>query len=153
MAAAGDELLCGIGSETTILGAQELREAVKLSLDKLGPKEKVLIIPPVRTTVWATAPAASFAMLSVCVSLLVQDFTRAHSQAGIITKLVYEYYGDKVKDILPALGSHVRPTHTDARYAACVPDVVGVVAAGRALHCTGSNVHLGHRQDVRRCAA
>lgn len=48
MAAAGDELLCGIGSETTILGAQELREAVKLSLDKLGPKEKVLIIPPVR---------------------------------------------------------------------------------------------------------
>jgi hypothetical protein len=40
--------------------------------------------------------------------LLLQDFTRAHSQAGIITKLVYEYYGDKVKDILPALGSHVR---------------------------------------------
>lgn len=65
MAAAGDELLCGIGSETTILGAQELREAVKLSLDKLGPKEKVLIIPPVRTTAWATAPVASFAILSV----------------------------------------------------------------------------------------
>jgi nickel-dependent lactate racemase len=82
MTDAADELLCGIGGESTVLGAQELREAVKVALDKLGPKEKVLIIPP--------------------------DFTRAHSQAGIITKLVYEYYGDKVKDILPALGSHVR---------------------------------------------
>ena len=51
MAAADDELLCGIGGETTVLGAQELREAVKLALDKLGPKEKVLIIPPVRTFV------------------------------------------------------------------------------------------------------
>ena len=45
----------------------------------------------------------------------VQDFTRAHSQAGIITKLVYEYYGDKVKDILPALGSHVRSALTAMR--------------------------------------
>ena len=44
-----------------------------------------------------------------------QDFTRAHSQAGIVTKLVYEYYGDRVKDILPALGSHVRPTPATLR--------------------------------------
>jgi hypothetical protein len=56
MAAAGDELLCGIGGETTVLGAQELREAVKIALDKLGPKEKVLIVPPVSTCVLATAP-------------------------------------------------------------------------------------------------
>ena len=45
---ADDELLAGIGSETSILGAQELREAVKLTLDKLGPRERVLIVPPVR---------------------------------------------------------------------------------------------------------
>ena len=44
---ADDELLAGIGSETSILGAQELREAVKLTLDKLGPRERVLIVPPV----------------------------------------------------------------------------------------------------------
>jgi hypothetical protein len=37
-----DELLAGIGSETAVLGAQELREAIKLTLDKLGPKERVL---------------------------------------------------------------------------------------------------------------
>jgi nickel-dependent lactate racemase len=52
----------------------------------------------------------------------LQDFTRAHSQAGIITKLVYEYYGDKVKDILPALGSHVRScSHCDARTTQLLP--------------------------------
>jgi len=46
---ADDELLAGIGSETSILGAQkELCEAVKLTLDKLGPRERVLIVPPVR---------------------------------------------------------------------------------------------------------
>ena len=109
MAAADDELLAGIGGETTILGAQELREAVKLTLDKLGPKEKVLIIPPVRTDYClGHSPAAAVATLSASACHCVQDFTRAHSQAGIVTKLVYEYYGDKVKDILPALGSHVR---------------------------------------------
>jgi hypothetical protein len=55
-----DELLCGIGGESTVLGAQELREAVKVALDKLGPKEKVLIIPPVRDGCRSNAHAAAF---------------------------------------------------------------------------------------------
>ncbi|MCK5852416.1 DUF2088 domain-containing protein, partial [bacterium] len=43
-------------------------------------KKKILIIPP--------------------------DFTRYHSRAGEITEYAYQFYGDKVTDILPALGTH-----------------------------------------------
>ena len=45
--AMADELLA-VGGETAILGVAELREAIKTTLDKLGPRERVLIIPPVR---------------------------------------------------------------------------------------------------------
>jgi len=62
------------------LSEDELRGHIKELLDSLGPKEKVLVVPP--------------------------DYTRAHSQAGLITKLIYEYYGEKLTDVLPALGSH-----------------------------------------------
>jgi hypothetical protein len=130
-----DELLAGIGSETAVLGAQELREAIKLTLDKLGPKERVLIVPPVRRVALHFAhtagehdvPCSSDAALrpccSRCLAARLQDFTRAHSQAGIITKLVYEYYGDKVKDILPALGSHVRSLPRSCLPRSCLPRI------------------------------
>ena len=45
---AGDELLCGIGSETSSLDVPALRAAVQTTLDGLGPRERVLIVPPVR---------------------------------------------------------------------------------------------------------
>ena len=54
-----DELLAGIGSETAVLGAEELREAIKVTLDKLGPKERVLIVPPVRPSFTSNAPVGS----------------------------------------------------------------------------------------------
>ena len=34
------------------------------------------------------------------------DFTRFHSQAGRLTRLTYDFYGQKLTDILPALGTH-----------------------------------------------
>ncbi len=34
------------------------------------------------------------------------DFTRMHSQSGVLTELAWQYYGDKLVDILPALGTH-----------------------------------------------
>ena len=34
------------------------------------------------------------------------DFTRFHSRAGDITTLIYNYYKENLKDILPALGTH-----------------------------------------------
>jgi nickel-dependent lactate racemase len=68
------------GSTGTAIGAERLEELIFSSLEKLGPKNKVLIIPP--------------------------DFTRFHSKAGEITVLIHKFYGDKVSDILPALGTH-----------------------------------------------
>jgi len=60
--------------------SEEIKEIVFATLDKLGPRKKVLAIPP--------------------------DFTRFHSRAGELTRYVYEYYGDCLTDILPALGTH-----------------------------------------------
>ena len=34
------------------------------------------------------------------------DFTRMHSQSGVLTELAWQYYGDKLVDVLPALGTH-----------------------------------------------
>ena len=68
------------GSETTVIGHEDLERGVYSALEKLGKREKVLVVPP--------------------------DFTRFHSRAGDITSLIYNYYKDKLKDILPALGTH-----------------------------------------------
>lgn len=68
------------GSANTELSFEELRKGLYEALDKLGLKHKVLVVPP--------------------------DFTRFHSQAGLLTEMVWEYYGNAVTDILPALGTH-----------------------------------------------
>jgi len=75
------------GSVNTSLSIDELRKGVYEALDQLGPKRKVLLVPP--------------------------DFTRFHSQAGTLTEMVWEYYGDAVTDILPALGTHAAMSDTE----------------------------------------
>lgn len=55
-------------------------EGLYSALEKLGPRKKVLVVPP--------------------------DFTRLHSRAGDLTILIYNYYKEALKDILPALGTH-----------------------------------------------
>jgi nickel-dependent lactate racemase len=72
------------GSESDILTPQDLQEGVRRALDQLGAKNKVLAIPP--------------------------DFTRFHSFAGTLTNLIYKYYGAKLTDVLPALGTHTAMT-------------------------------------------
>src|SRR5690554_7367574 len=72
------------GSENEELSSNDLRTALHEALDKLGKRQKVLAIPP--------------------------DYTRLHSKAGEITAHAWEYYGDKLTDILPALGTHVAMT-------------------------------------------
>jgi nickel-dependent lactate racemase len=69
------------GSENTIIGPNDLEAGLYSALDKLGVRKKVLVVPP--------------------------DFTRFHSRAGDITTLIYNYYKEGLKDILPALGTHV----------------------------------------------
>ena len=68
------------GSPTCAFRSEEIKEVVFAALDKLGTRKKVLAIPP--------------------------DFTRFHSRAGELMQFVYAYYGDRLTDILPALGTH-----------------------------------------------
>ena len=68
------------GSEKDVIGRAQMKEALFEALDRLGPRRKVLVLPP--------------------------DFTRFHSQAGILTQYVREYYGDRLAAVLPALGTH-----------------------------------------------
>lgn len=68
------------GSENTVLSHSNLKQGLLSALGKVGDRKKVLVVPP--------------------------DFTRFHSHAGEITSIVHEYYGDKLADVLPALGTH-----------------------------------------------
>jgi nickel-dependent lactate racemase len=68
------------GSENTVLSSKDLESGLFIALDKLGPRKKVLAVPP--------------------------DCTRFHSRAGDLTTLVYKYYKDGLKDVLPAIGTH-----------------------------------------------
>jgi len=75
------------GSENTVMSPNDLEFGVFSALVKLGPRKKVLVVPP--------------------------DFTRYHSRSGEITTLVYNYYKENLKDILPALGTHSPMTGKD----------------------------------------
>jgi nickel-dependent lactate racemase len=68
------------GHKGDSLSAQDLREGLYAAFEKLGPRKKVLAVPP--------------------------DITRFHSRAGELTYLTWKYYGDKLTDILPATGTH-----------------------------------------------
>jgi len=68
------------GSDQTVLTDEDLKHGLFEALQLLGEKKKVLALPP--------------------------DFTRFHSRAGILTKHAYEFYREKLTDILPAIGTH-----------------------------------------------
>jgi nickel-dependent lactate racemase len=44
--------------------------------------------------------------MSKKVLVVPPDFTRFHSQAGVLTELAWKYYGKNLADVLPALGTH-----------------------------------------------
>lgn len=68
------------GSENTALSPQDLKDALFTALDKIGPRKKVIAVPP--------------------------DYTRYHSKAGELTTYAYDFYKENLTDILPALGTH-----------------------------------------------
>jgi nickel-dependent lactate racemase len=74
-------LYCAIGSVDTDLTPRQSNDLLLEGLAKLGPRNKVLAVPP--------------------------DQTRVHSRAGDLTRYAWQYYGDKLKAVLPALGTHV----------------------------------------------
>ncbi len=73
-------LYCKVGSADTDLSGPQLNDLLVESLQKLGPRKRVLVIPP--------------------------DITRLHSRAGDLTRYAWEYYGDRLAAVLPALGTH-----------------------------------------------
>jgi nickel-dependent lactate racemase len=76
-------LFFAAGSPTTELSPEEFRAGLYEALgklEKIKPRGKVLAVPP--------------------------DFTRFHSKAGELTDMAYDYYGDRLTDVLPALGTH-----------------------------------------------
>jgi len=72
------------GSPSTDLTNAALRAALNATFERLGPKNKVLALPP--------------------------DFTRLNSMAGPLTCMVHEYFGERLADVMPALGTHVPMT-------------------------------------------
>ncbi len=80
-------LLYARGSEKDVLSPEDLKKGLIEALDKLGDKKKVLALPP--------------------------DITRFHSRAGELTRYAWEYYGNKLTDILPALGTHFPMTYNE----------------------------------------
>jgi len=68
------------GSADAALSDDDLRRGLTAALDALGERNKVLVLPP--------------------------DFTRFHSRAGRLTRMAYDYFGERLVDIMPALGTH-----------------------------------------------
>ena len=77
-------ILFSQGSTETEFTGADLRDALVSSLGQIGDKRRVVAVPP--------------------------DFTRYHSQSGLLTQLLWEYYGERLTDILPATGTHVPMT-------------------------------------------
>ena len=78
-----------VGSETTSLSSEDLREALAKTFAAIGERNKVLLLPP--------------------------DATRLFSRAGELTVLSRDLLGDAVTDIMPALGTHspMKPDQLD----------------------------------------
>ena len=73
-------IYCATGSIDTDLSQEHLRQLLEEALAKLGARNRVLAIPP--------------------------DQSRGHSRAGELTNYAWRYYRDRLKAVLPALGTH-----------------------------------------------
>ena len=73
-------LYCAEGSAETDLTPRQLQSLLAESLAKLGRRDHVLALPP--------------------------DQTREHSRAGELTRYAWQYYGERLQAILPAVGTH-----------------------------------------------
>jgi nickel-dependent lactate racemase len=62
------------------ISSSELRDLFFSALDQLGPRSRVLVVPP--------------------------DHTRLSSRAGELVRYAWEYYGRSLRAILPAVGTH-----------------------------------------------
>ena len=73
-------LYCAQGGPDRELSSGELRDHLFAALEKLGPRTKVLAVPP--------------------------DYTRVASRAGELTRYAWDYFGENLRAVLPAVGTH-----------------------------------------------
>lgn len=73
-------LYYSIGSINHELNGDDLKKGLFEALNKMGKRNKVLAIPP--------------------------DYTRLPSRSGELTEFTWQFYGDALTDVLPALGTH-----------------------------------------------
>ena len=79
-------LYCAKGGVEIELSPPQLRRLLIESLAKLGARNRVLVVPP--------------------------DISRISSHAGELTHCAWEYFGDQLQAVLPALGTHA-PMQSD----------------------------------------
>ena len=78
------------GDEHSELGKQDFREALQAAFDAAGSPERVLALPP--------------------------DHTRSDSRAGELTCLAHDMLGERLTDVMPALGTHAPMTEDELQY-------------------------------------
>jgi nickel-dependent lactate racemase len=85
-------LYCAVGDVDADFSADELKNLLIESLAKLGPRKRVLAVPP--------------------------DITRFHSRAGDLTRFAWEYYRERLQAVLPAIGTHtpMQPAQIEAMF-------------------------------------
>ncbi|MBR4172221.1 MAG: DUF2088 domain-containing protein [Kiritimatiellae bacterium] len=82
-------MLCSQVDLANGIDQEAMREWTREVFSRLGEKKRVLVIPP--------------------------DFTCFHSRAGLLTQFAYEYYGERLAAVLPALGTHAPMTEEQIR--------------------------------------
>jgi nickel-dependent lactate racemase len=73
-------IFLAVGSAEAEIAPDEAKAYLFQALKKVGKRKKVLAVPP--------------------------DFTRFHSKSGEFAEYAWEFYGDALTDVLPALGTH-----------------------------------------------
>ena len=93
-------VLFATGGPTSELSADQMRDGLYTAFAKLSPPQRVLAIPP--------------------------DFTRRHSFAGALTCMAYEYFHERLVDVMPALGTHepMQPQQLAAMFPGLPPSLV-----------------------------
>ena len=77
------------GSENDVLRAEDLKKGLFEALTKMGVRKKVLAIPP--------------------------DYTRFPSHAGMLTRFAWQFYRERLTEVLPALGTHAAMSEGEIR--------------------------------------
>ena len=77
------------GSINQEFSSEDLKKGFFEALEKMGKKHRVLAVPP--------------------------DYTRLPSRAGELTEYAWQFYGDAMTDVLPALGTHSPIIYLSAR--------------------------------------